>query len=408
MVKKYGLLFLLLWFTLWVSGCWSKKEIENLAIVSAIGVDFVEIDGKPKWEVTMEIYHPKALAPTGGDGISGGGSGQKLISWIVTSVGDTVDEAINHISARTPRVLFFAHTRVVIVGKEAVENYNLEEVLSLFFSSHEARLRNWVLIADGTAKEVLLAGPEMEPTRAGELEELIQQTRKRLSKAEVLNFRDVGEAMALPGKDVITGRVEVFKTPEPPTAIYLPGQESVRHTMRLSGGAVFSKGDFAGWFSDLETRGYLFLVGKARMTIVPIHLANDDTFDGNVRIIKASSRIIPEIAGSDLKMKVMIQAEGHLEGFFPGDFAVTSGFFDEVGRKTALELKKDILAALNKAKEYRADIFGFGEQVYRRYPKYWQLVKEQWRDYFASLPVEVEVKVTIRRTGIFEEPVPSR
>lgn len=407
MARKCALMLLLL-CSLFLAGCWSKKEIENLAIVSAIGVDYVEVDGEPKWQVTMEVYHPRALAPSVGNGSSGGGSGTQPISWIVSSLGDTVDEAINHVSARTSRVLFFAHTRLVIVGKEAVEKFNLEEVLSLFFSSQEARLRNWLLIADGKAQEVLLAGPEMEPTRAGELEEMILQTRKRLSKAEVLNFREVGESLALPGKDVITGRVEVFKSPEPPTSRYVPGQESVRYTCRLSGAAVFSEGNFAGWFTDLETRGYLFTVGKAQMTIVPLHLTHDHLFDANVRIIKAKSRITPEINGGDLKMKVAVWAEGHLEGFFPGDFEVTPRFFEEVGRQTALELEKDILAALNKAKEYRADIFGFGEKVYRWHPGYWQLVKEDWRDYFANLPVEVEVEVVIRRTGIFEEPVPSR
>lgn len=407
MARKCGLLILLL-CALIVSGCWSKNEIENLAIVSAIGVDYVEIEGEPKWQVTMEIYHPEALAPTGVSGMSGGKSGNRPISWVVTSLGNTVDEAINHISSRTPRVLFFAHTRLIILGREAVENYNLEEILSLFLSSQEARLRNWLLIADGKAQEVLLAGPEMEPIRAEELEEMIRQTREKLSKAEVLNLRDVGESLALSGKDVVTGRVEVFKAPEPPTRLFIPGQESVRQTFRLDGAAVFSKGDFAGWLGDLETRGYLFTVGKAKMTIVPIDLNHDDIFDANVRILKASSKITPEINGGELKMKVAIQAEGHLEGFFPGDFQVTPAFFEEVGRKTAMELKKDVLSAINKAKEYRADIFGFGERVYRHQPKYWHLVKEQWRDYFVSLPVEVEVQVVIRRTGIFEEPVPSR
>lgn len=408
MVKKYSLLIVLLTVLL-LPGCWNKREIESLAIISAIGVDYTEIDGQPKWQVTLEIYHPETLSPSGGDVTAGGGGGgAKPASWIVTSIGDTVGEAINNFSSRTPRVLFFSHARIIVIGQRAVEKFNLEDVLSIFFNRHESRLRNWVLIADGKAQNVLLAGPELEPTRSVELEEMILQTRKRLSKTEVLNLRDVGEALASPGKDVITGRVEVFRTPEPPPAELQGGQGAERSSIRLHGAGVFSQGKFAGWLSDLETRGYLFIMGKAKSSVVPIQLDDNPFFDTNIRIIKASSKITPELKDGEINFKIAIQAEGHLEELFPGNYKVTPELFEQIGNRVAVELREEALKAITKAKDYRADIFGFGELVHRRYPRYWKQVEENWRDYFVTLPVEVEVDVLIRRTGIFEEPVPSR
>lgn len=399
---KQGLAVLLLGAVLLTSGCWSRKEIETLAIITAVGVDVVELEGKHLWQITLEILHPQALAPVEG----GGGGGRQSAAWVVTSTGETIQDALGNFVSRTSRIPFYSHINIVVIGKKAAEQANLENILSLFYTSKEGRLRTWVLVAEGDTRDVFISGSELEPYIAAELEGMIIETRHRLSKAEVCNLKDVGAALAFPGRDVITGKVDVFQTPEPPPG----GQQTqqMHSSVRLHGSAVFSEGKLAGWFEDLETRGYLFIVGKAQRTFVPLQLERDPLFDASIRILKSSGKIIPEMEEGRARIKVEIRVEGHLEELCPGDHTVDEAFFAMIEEMVAQELQKEAYMAVTKAQEYRADIFGFGEHIYRRYPVYWRQVKDNWRDYFVNLPVEVSVDVVIRRTGMSWEGVPAR
>ncbi|NLL18731.1 MAG: Ger(x)C family spore germination protein [Clostridia bacterium] len=401
MVRK-SLLVLLIGAVLLTAGCWSKKEIETLAIITAVGIDVLELEEKHLWQVTLEVLHPKALAPAEG----GGGGGQQSAAWVVTSLGETIEEAINNFSSRTARILFFSHANFIVIGKKAAEQANLENILSLFYTSKEGRLRTWVLVAEDRVQDVFSAGSELEQYIAAELAGMIIETRHRLSKTEVNNLKDIGAALAFPGRDVITGRVNVFRTPEPPPG----GQQAqqMHSSIRLHGAGVFSEGKLAGWFGDTETRGYLYIVGKAQRTFVALQLEKDPLFDASIRIIKSSGKIRPEIEEGRARIKVEIWAEGHLEELCPGDHTVNEEFFARIEEMVARELKEEALLAVTKAQDYRADIFGFGEAIYRRYPDYWRLVKDNWRDYFVNLPVEITVDVVIRRTGMSWEGVPSR
>ena len=56
-------------------------------------------------------------------------------------------------------------------------------------------------------------------------------------------------------------------------------------------------------------------------------------------------------------------------------------------------------AAIQKAKKYDVDIFGFGEAIYRADPKYWNKNKNNWKEQFVDLPVHVKADVKIRRLG---------
>ena len=57
--------------------------------------------------------------------------------------------------------------------------------------------------------------------------------------------------------------------------------------------------------------------------------------------------------------------------------------------------------AVEKAqKDYKSDIFGFGETFYRQDVKRWYKMKRDWnRIYAEDLTVDLDAKVQIRRLG---------
>lgn len=407
MLKK-GMLICLTIFLILQAGCWSKVEIDDLAIVSAIGVDRIKVDEKEKWRVTIEIYRPLTMVPFG----EGGGGGQSSTG-VVSSVAETIQEAINNFNSRSPRILFFAHTQFIVIGKKTAEKESLTDILPYFLGTKEIRLRNKFFISDKSAFEMLTSGWELEQDLADEIEGLAEKTRRRLSKSKVSDLREVGSALLGLGRDVITGRLEVFPTPESPLKeeqggqVGQGGQSGEKHSIRLNGSAVFSGDRMVGWFSELESRGYLFAKGEVEKTVIPINFDGDDVFDASVRIIKSSGKTKINIRNGLPEINIKIKAEGQIEELCAGEYKVDSDFLDELGKKTSQEVEKEVFMAIEKAKLYRADIFGFGESIYRKHPNYWRQIENDWRDYFVSLPVTVEVETYIRRTGALNQPLRS-
>lgn len=66
------------------------------------------------------------------------------------------------------------------------------------------------------------------------------------------------------------------------------------------------------------------------------------------------------------------------------------------------EIRTRIQLVVNSAqKEFQSDIFGFGQAVYRKYPRAWNTVyKKNWDQDFPKLEVNIHSKVYIRRIGL--------
>lgn len=74
-------------------------------------------------------------------------------------------------------------------------------------------------------------------------------------------------------------------------------------------------------------------------------------------------------------------------------------------RRVAEVVRKDIEMAIFKAQEHGADVFGFGNLIFRQDPALWQELKEKWPDIFSQLEFKVQVEASILQTGLIEHPV---
>jgi spore germination protein KC len=77
----------------------------------------------------------------------------------------------------------------------------------------------------------------------------------------------------------------------------------------------------------------------------------------------------------------------------------------KLNKIASTQVKKELLTTINKVKQEKSDVFGFGEIIHRKDPSYWRKVKENWNEqYFPELDVKVNVKVFIRRTELRNKP----
>lgn len=112
-MRRFGLCSIPLVLALLLTGCWNRTELNEIGLISALGIDRSE-EG---WIVTYQFINPSAIsAGTGGASKAGGGESPVHV---FSSEGPTLREAIDVSYTESPRRLYFPHADVLVLGKEA-------------------------------------------------------------------------------------------------------------------------------------------------------------------------------------------------------------------------------------------------------------------------------------------------
>lgn len=142
-MKKSLIVIFLVIFTLLLSGCWSKRELSELAIVSALGIDKVD-DG---YSISVQIINAGEMSE------NKSGSQAPVTTYHVT--GQSLFEAIRKLTASSPRRAYFTHMQLVVFGEEFASEGIAE---ALDFLARDQAIRsdfNFVVAYNSTAKDIL-------------------------------------------------------------------------------------------------------------------------------------------------------------------------------------------------------------------------------------------------------------
>lgn len=385
MRKKFLILLTIAFITL--GGCWSRRELDTLAIVTAVGIDKAKEDGKIS--IAFQILKPSEIkAPSSGSTGSGGSKGV----WVLSSTGYTVFDAARNATMQSDRRLFFPQNKIIVIGEEMART-GISPLLDFFDRDPEPRRLSWLLIAKGKASDVIHAQHEQEKIPAKAIEGMIK-TSGGTSTAVNVNLNDFFKQLSSPPTDPVACRIEMINE-----------EESKNKKMRFTGAAVFKKDKLVGFLDRPETRGLNWVLGKVKSGIIVVKSPKEETKNVALEIIRASSKITPEFQDGKLIITVEIKEEGNLAEQMSNVELTNTEMLKMLEQRNTAVIKNEIESVLKKAqREWGVDIFGFGEAVHRKYPREWKELKDQWRDVFPDIKVQVKVDSKLRTAGLSAAP----
>lgn len=382
-------------------GCWSRREIEDLAIASGTAIDIIEAPNNKKFRVSVQVARARQLGG-GQQGARGGGG--KDPGWLVSGFGETIYEAGRNITVRSPRAMVLYHNRVLVIGERAARE-GVQEILDFFLRYRETRLRTWIVVTPGEAQNIFKSGPEIEQILAEELTGIVSNISNQSSKSYAVDMRNFATALVEPGQDAVAPKAGVIKVMEnigsDPSV--LTGEP--QRTVQVQGLAVFRRDRLAGWLNDDETKGFLYMTGKARAGSIIVKLQGEEGKKISFMMTRTKSEIKPRVEKGEVRFSVKIDAEGDLvENESTMDISEPE-ILERVNREVAGEVSRLARRSLDKAqRRLGADIFGFGEKLHKAEPEYWKQVEEKWYDIYPTVDVSIQVTANIRRTGMVSKP----
>lgn len=373
---------------IFTSGCWSRRELNYLAIVEAFGID--KVKGKEEIIGSQQIVKP-AAAKAGGD-TKGGGSASAV--WTLTARGETYFDALRKGAMQSPRRMYYGHNKVIVIGEEAARE-GVAGYLDLAGRDPELRPGPWVFIAKGvTAEEIINAQSEQNPIGAIVLDGLAKLNRASSLNA-VIQIEDFLKKVSSDSTSAYASRIEIFKRKT------VGDQEFVE--FKLSGASVFRKDKLIGWLEEKETRGMLWIIGEVKSGIITVKAPDNKSV--GLEILSAKSKIKPDIRDGKLSIIVEVSEEANFGDSNTQLDLTTPERIKELNDKQSDVIEDEIRSCLKIAqKEYQVDLFGFGEAIHQNYPKDWELIKDKWEEVYPTIPVELVINTNINRYGMFAEP----
>jgi len=393
-MKNRHYILILIFAIIALAGCWNRRELDTLAIVSAIGIDKADEEGK--LSVAFQIIQPSKIKGSSSSPSGGFEADNSNGAWVLTSTGYTIFDAARNATMLSDRRLFFPQNKIIVIGEELARE-GIGPLLDFFNRDPEPRRISWLLVSKGKAHDIINAKHEQENISARAIDSIIKSSTAT-SMAVRVNLNEFLKNLTSPSTDPVACRIEMIRD-----------NQGKNQRMMFIGASVFKKDKLVGFLDQYETRGLNWITGKVVSGIILVKSPLDETRYVTIEIISARSKIIPEITDGKIKIIVEIEVEGNLAEQFSDVQLTNEEMFKELEKRKAQVIKNEAQMVLEKAqKEWGVDIFGFGKAVHRKYPQEWKILQSKWRDILPEINVQIIVNAKLRESGISTVPAKGR
>ncbi|MFE3975160.1 MULTISPECIES: Ger(x)C family spore germination protein [unclassified Peribacillus] len=371
--------------TPFLSGCWDRVEITDLAVVTAAAIDKKDDN---QIELSVQIFIPSSISSGGGQGGSSQGGGA-VTTLVRSEKGSNISDALSRLQSKLPRKVFWGHCKVFVFGEKLAKE-GVQEQLDFLLRHPQPREKANVYVSKGKAKPILESLPPLENYSGEVLRELSD-----LHIGMLVTLQDLDEMLTGTPQAAVIPFIKIL----PPGK----GQTKLQGIPYIVGSAVFKKDKMTGTMTEKETRGLLWLrdeIESYTVTLQPKGVKGEISLNP----VTAKVKIIPQIINDKWKLLVKVNTEGaviqngtNLDLSSPKSLKMAERAFQK-------DIEKRIELAFLNTQHKKSDILGLGKDFYRKYPKQFNKVKNHWDEVFAEMEVEIDVMAYIRRQGYIIKP----
>lgn len=387
---------LLVFILLPLTGCWSNKEIEDLALIVGTSMD-LEKQGGPREESAgqaggqphrnrITITNQFVTSETTGKGTKTGSSPQKAYN-NVSETGDAILPTLRNMVLRIDKRAFAEHSKVIIIGEDLARTLDMQKILDFYIREQEMRPSGLLLIARNRASQTLESNKPMDIPAF----QLVEMTHGHGRTTKILPPTTITK---------IEGKLHSG------ASFLLQNVVSTKGEIKFTGAAVIEgkTKKLRGFLNEKDLEGLTWISGNGKGGLVK----SVDRETGQpiiYEVISMKSKIIPHVNGNNISFDIKIESEGRIaEHWVVSEKSIDTDFLKRVEKAVEEEVERLIENVLDKIQhEYKTDVAGFGNQLRIRYPRIWKTTKKDWDQIFSEVPMKSEVKVTIKDYGTSAE-----
>lgn len=386
-MKKYLLLITLLLIT----GCSNYRELNNIAITTAISIDY-NIETKEYTLITQVVNSVnKKDTSTSNE--------PAFINFTTTS--NSLSEAIAKITLESPKKLYTSQTQIIILSKEVIEN-KLDEVLDYLIRNPEIRGETLILLAPnkedlkGITIQTLL-----DNLSSSNIVSSLKESEKE-GYTTLITLNNLADMYLNPYKEIILptlyveGNINMADEEENKTTTNYKG------TVKIGTLALF-KGTTLTTYTNIEETKYLNIIrNKLKNTNITMpYKEGYIVFD----LYDISSNNTPDIKNNEITLTIKGKAKTY-EIITSTDIESTKEVqkIKKVFNKYIENNISDVFIKIRN--NYNTDIFNFRDTYYKDNPKYLKKYYNNWyQETFPNLKLKINSKIELYEKGKIKEEI---
>ncbi len=369
------------------SGCWDRKELNEVSFVTGMALEKGE---KHQYSLTVEVVNAEEFGGETTQGNTG------TITY--TMEGDLIAELNDKMNVGLARDLNFSHTRVIVID-ETLANEGIGPFLQFLERSAEFRNDFHLVISRGVnASEIISTTYPIHRIPSIKMDEQFQTMEKEWGGYPDVRLTDFTSTITSDGRHPVAATVTIQGSPEKGDDVNNNKQADLDAIVALNGLSVFKDDKLIGYLDVEQARDYLWTQDLKKTILTAT------TPDGNffaVRFFNSHTNIQTSYENNRPHITIELVLEGDIiatQSKVPIDKLTR---FKELEEEAQKEVEQKIKGTITHVqKEYGVDIFGFGETMYRQHYQKFKSIKDYWDEEFKKAEINVNAKVILRRDGI--------
>lgn len=371
---------LLIFLTFICTGCYNYKELNELGIVSAMGISK---DGD-LYNLDIQLLNVLDSEKSGLN---------KSPITVISGQGETIFEAARSMNKKTSKVFFLADVDYVFLD-QSVLNDGLDEIMD--FLIRDTRLSLNFLVVTSTENkslDILSSISHFDTNSANNLYDAIMNSETRYGGINSLHVRELINNYYAKGKYTLFPNVYIKDTSKSSENDSLEDSKSESYVEVKN--MVFFKDKEAIELTDEETKGVNFLRNKIKNATLTIEC------DGGyftIETLESKMKLKSKLNIDQLNVKGSVGAEIVYYGC--KDNLDNVGVLKSISKKAEKEIESYITKAFNKSKKYNYDFLGLGNYIYKNNYKYFDFENKDWnKDGLNKLNLKYNIDVSLYKQG---------
>ncbi|MBE6156499.1 MAG: Ger(x)C family spore germination protein [Firmicutes bacterium] len=345
-------ILILLSFIFLLTGCYDNIELDDLAIITGVGIDYKDDNFYLTYEILSDTKTEENTA---------------LLSYTVSGSGKSISEAFINTNYMVSKKAYFAHLKVVVISEQII-NGHFNEITDYILRDTNIRSEFKVVVANGISpEEVLKNNSENHPVVSEVIVNLIDNEKYNNNLVIGETFKQIVAKLISDNYDVILNTVSIKDKQIAIDNSYILKKYNYQTTLSKQDSALF----------NMLTKNITAMEfdKKYDNKNVTISITSSDTsIDVN------SNKII---INTNLEGKVI---ENN------ANFDLTKNdAYQKLNKDFGILIEKDIKNFVELLQANESDILGFQEIYYKKTRKE---NKELWKH--ADIEVKVNLKVNTK------------
>jgi spore germination protein KC len=369
-MKKWccRLLFPLL-LVLLLQGCWDAEELEGMFYIHSIGIDYVEGE---------YIAYAQIMNFTG-TGEEHGGITPEVVK-VAVGKGESGTTSIHSLYTSVQRRVYWGHLSSLVFHERTMEAGKVKTILDEFSRYPEIRPTLWMYVTSDPLEDILTTYPIMDISNLysflGEPVESFEQSSRVTPVMKHKFMADLYES----GRTLVVPKIRVGEK--------WRDENGIQENLLLNSASFYGGDKFKGTLHAEDIKGLIYMDPDAPR--IPLLVRENGDPAATVILAEPEMEITPNLEGPEPTFNINVTVGGSVIEILE---SVTEDFIKEQAGKT---VEGQIRHTFEKGIKLGADVYSFGEKVYRQDVKKWHELTGDGElplteDSLKDITVEVEI-----------------